>query len=192
LTGLSGAGKSTIARALVDRLRVRGEDASLLDGDELRASISRDLGFSKAHRDMHVMRVAALTQQMVSRGEIVVCALISPYRDARARARDHIGSDRFIEVFVDTPLDVCERRDPKGLYARARSGQLAGMTGLTDPYEPPIAPNLILTTVNRNVDANVARLLAQLSERRRRLGVAKSPRGVEYWSELPQTAIGKA
>lgn len=168
LTGLSGAGKSTIARALVARLRAAGRQGSLLDGDELRASISRDLGFSKADRDTHVMRVAALAQRLVDSGHVVVCALISPYRRSREQAREMIGGHRFIEVFVDTPLSVCESRDSKGLYARSRRGEISRMTGVDDPYERPITPDLTLAAVAGDVEAHVARLLQVLHERPRR------------------------
>jgi sulfate adenylyltransferase len=167
LTGLSGAGKSTIAEALVARLRADGERVSLLDGDALRASISRDLGFSKADRETHVLRVAAIARERVDRDGYVVCALISPYRSMRTRAREMIAPYRFVEVFVDTPLEVCERRDPKGLYARARRGEIGQMTGVSDPYEPPMAPHLILETVANDVEANVERLLTLLGARTR-------------------------
>jgi sulfate adenylyltransferase len=159
LTGLSGAGKSTIARALASRLHDLGRVAVLLDGDELRASVSCELGFSKADRDIHVMRVAALAREAVDRGEVAVCALISPYQLARDQARAIVAPARFIEVFVDTPLAMCEARDPKGLYARARRGEIAGMTGLDDPYERPSSPDLVLPTVRTGVDVNVARVL---------------------------------
>jgi sulfate adenylyltransferase len=163
LTGLSGAGKSTIARVLVERLRRTGVEALLLDGDELRTSLWRDLGFSKPERDLHVMRVAALAREAADRGTVAVCALISPYRDARAQVRGELGRDRFIEVFVDTPLDVCEQRDRKCLYARARRGEITHMTGVNDPYEPPLTPDLTLSV--DTVEANVERVLAVLADR---------------------------
>jgi sulfate adenylyltransferase len=163
LTGLSGAGKSTIGRSLVERLSLAGVGARLLDGDELRSSLSRDLGFSKTDRDIHVMRVAALARTCIDHGDIAVCALISPYRDARAQARGLVGSDRFIEVFVDTPLDVCEQRDHKQLYSRARRGEVTQMTGVSDPYESPIAPDLVLTP--DAVESNVERVLRLLADR---------------------------
>lgn len=163
LTGLSGAGKSTIAKSLVKRLSLVGVGARLLDGDELRSSLSRDLGFSKGDRDIHVMRVAALARTCVDQGNVAVCALISPYRDARAQARGLVGNDRFIEVFVDTPLDVCEQRDDKHLYSRARRGEITQMTGISDPYEPPLAPDLVLTP--DAVESNVERILRLLADR---------------------------
>jgi adenylyl-sulfate kinase len=163
LTGLSAAGKSTIARALLARLHRAGAEAHLLDGDELRASLSSDLGFSKVDRDVHVMRVAMRARAIVDHGHMAVCALISAYRDARARARGLVGPRRFVEVFVDTPLEVCEERDPKGLYAAARRGEIAHMTGVSDPYEPPLNPDLTLTF--DTVASNVERVLAVIAAR---------------------------
>jgi adenylyl-sulfate kinase len=131
----------------------------VLDGDEMRRTLSADLGFSKDDRDANVLRVAALARRLVGEGRIVICSLISPYRLAREQARLLIGSGRFVEVFVDTPLSVCEMRDPKGLYARARRGSLGCLTGIDDPYEPPLHPDMVLTTTDCTVEQNVERIL---------------------------------
>lgn len=165
LTGLSGAGKSTTARALRRVLLQRDYRVVLLDGDEIRSSISRDLGFSKADRDANVMRVAAVAKEATERGEISICALVSPYRTTRNRVRQLLGQDLFFEVFVDTPLSVCEGRDTKGLYARARRGELSGFTGIDDPYERPSDPDLVLDTVNCTIDENIARVIELLVSR---------------------------
>jgi sulfate adenylyltransferase len=165
LTGLSGAGKTTIARALAEALRRRGLAVTVLDGDELRAGISAGLGFSREDRATQVMRVAALAEGVVGRGELAICALVSPFRDMRRAARDRIGPTRFLEVFVATPLVECERRDPKGLYRRARLKEIVGLTGVDAPYEPPDSPDLEITTVDSSVDADVSRILDALSSR---------------------------
>jgi sulfate adenylyltransferase len=165
LTGLSGAGKTTTARAVIDRLARRGCRAVLLDGDELRRTISSDLGFSRQDRDTHVMRVAALAREIAARNEIVICALVSPYRDGRERARRLIGSAQFIEVFIDAPIAVCEARDPKGLYAKARRGEITGFTGIDDPYEAPISPDVVVTTAENSLEQNADRIVAALVER---------------------------
>jgi adenylyl-sulfate kinase len=146
-TGLSGAGKSATAAAVARRLMMLGYSTTVVDGDILRRSLSADLGFSPAERDTNVARAAALARLAVERGEIVLCALISPYAAARARASQIIGDARFVEVFVDTPLAVCEARDPKGLYALARRGRLRDFTGVDAPYETPQSPALVLTGV---------------------------------------------
>jgi len=135
LTGLPSAGKTTIGRVLVERLRARGRFAELLDGDEIRKGLSADLGFDRASREAHAGRVSFVAKLLARNGSIPIVALISPYRSSRARARAEIG--RFIEVFVSTPLEVCEQRDVKGLYRRARAGEIHEMTGVDDPYEPP-------------------------------------------------------
>jgi adenylyl-sulfate kinase len=159
LTGLPGSGKSTTARALKQTLVERGCRVVVLDGDEIRSGVSRDLGFSRSDRRVNVLRVAALAKQAVEEGNIVICALVSPYRDARAEARTLIGSASFLEVFVDAPLRVCEARDTKGLYAKARSGVLTNVTGISDPYEPPLSADLVLDTANSAVEDSVRILL---------------------------------
>lgn len=147
LTGLSGSGKSSVAVEL-ERLMVgSGRAAYLLDGDNLRQGLNGDLGFSAADRDENVRRVAHVARLMADAGVTAIVPLISPYRAARDLARTlHDAADiPFLEVFIDTPLEICEQRDPKGLYARARAGEITGMTGIDDPYEPPLAPEFRFT-----------------------------------------------
>jgi adenylyl-sulfate kinase len=145
-TGLSGSGKSTLADATAIALHERGRAAYVLDGDNLRFGLNADLGFAPADRAENVRRVGAVARLMADAGLVVLVALISPYREDRDRIRaDHEGADlRFVEVFVDTPLDVCEQRDPKGLYARARAGEVREMTGVDHPYEAPLRPEVHL------------------------------------------------
>lgn len=146
LTGLSGAGKSTLAVELEARLMRAGRVSYVLDGDNVRHGLNRDLGFSPADRRENIRRVAEVARLMNDAGLIVVTAFISPYREDRQMARDIVGNDRFLEVYVSTPLAVCEARDPKGLYRRARQGGVADFTGIHAPYEEPDAPELILNT----------------------------------------------
>jgi len=140
LTGLPAAGKTTIARELESRLAARGREVELLDGDEVRKGLSSDLGFDRRSRESHARRVAFVAKVLVRHGAVPIVALISPYRASRADARREIG--RFVEVYVATPLEVCETRDPKGLYRRARAGEIREMTGIDDPYEPPETPEI--------------------------------------------------
>ena len=162
LTGLSGAGKTTTARALEEVLVQVGHHVTMLDGDQVRSADRLRLGFTKSDRDLQVRRVARFAREVVDRGEIAVCALVSPYAAAREEARQLIGSSRFVEVFVDTPLSVCEGRDPKGLYAKARRGQLTNFTGVDDPYEPPASPELVIATVDCSAMDNALRLVRYL------------------------------
>lgn len=154
LTGLSGAGKSTTALALYNRLTAAGYVATLVDGDSLRETSPRPLGFSRADRDANVLHAAAIAKRIVDSGAVAVCALISPYRAARTAARQVVGLDRFVEVFVDTPLHVCQARDPKGLYCRYRCGEVRHLTGVDDPYEAPLTPDLRLLTEERTALQN--------------------------------------
>jgi adenylyl-sulfate kinase len=162
LTGLSGAGKSTIANALEERLHAAGRHTMLVDGDELRGGLNRDLGFGAADRAESVRRAAEVARLMVEAGLIVVVGLISPFRADRAAARARFAPGAFVEVFVDAPLAVCEDRDPKGLYRRARRGELAAFTGIDSPYEVPEAPELRLATAEHDVEACVAAVLRWL------------------------------
>jgi adenylyl-sulfate kinase len=162
LTGLSGAGKSTIANALEERLHAAGRHTMLIDGDELRGGLNRDLGFGATDRAESVRRAAEVARLMVEAGLIVVVGLISPFRADRAAARARFAPGAFVEVFVDAPLAVCEDRDPKGLYRRARRGELAAFTGIDSPYEVPEAPELRLATAERGVEACVAAVLRWL------------------------------
>ena len=142
LTGLSGSGKSTLATALEQQLHAQGLRTFLLDGDELRRGITRDLGFSDADRIENMRRVTEIARLMVDAGLLVITALISPFRAERDAARARFAPGEFIEVFVDAPLAVCEARDPKGLYRRARRGEIPGFTGIDSPYEPPLSPEV--------------------------------------------------
>ena len=145
LTGLPSAGKTTIAKELLPRLQARGWYADLLDGDEIRRGLSADLGFDRKSREAHASRVAFCAKLLARNGSIPIVALISPYRTSRAAARAEIG--RFVEVYVSTPLEVCEGRDVKGLYKKARAGTIKEMTGVDDPYEPPEHPEITVDTV---------------------------------------------
>lgn len=146
-TGLSGSGKSTVANAVAERLLEMDRPAYLLDGDNVRHGLNSDLGFSAVDRAENVRRIGEVARLMADAGLVVLVPVVSPYRADRDRARDiHATAGlEFVEVFVDTPLELCEQRDPKGLYAKARAGELTGMTGIDDPYEAPAAPELRLT-----------------------------------------------
>ncbi len=164
-TGLSGAGKSTIANAVEQRLAAMGYHTYLLDGDNVRHGLNRDLGFDDEDRVENIRRIGEVAALMVDAGLIVLTAFISPFRDDRQMVRELLPIDEFIEVFVDTPLDVAERRDPKGLYRRARAGEIRHFTGIDSPYEPPPNPEVHLRTDEEDVDACVERALAALRER---------------------------
>ena len=166
-TGLSGSGKSTIAHELERLLVSSGQPAYVLDGDNLRHGINADLGFTASDRDENVRRVAEVARLFADAGVVALVPLISPYRHARERARQahEIAGLRFVEVFVDTPIEICEARDPKGLYRKARAGEISGFTGIDDPYEPPVRPELVLRP-----DAGDAAHLAALVLERLRQG----------------------
>ncbi len=144
LTGLSGAGKSTIATLLQTELHATGRPCVLLDGDAIRRGLSRDLGFSDADRTENIRRVSEVAHLVVDAGFVAIVALISPFRRDRDLARSRFGTGQFLEVFVDTPLAVAEARDVKGLYRRARAGELPSFTGIDSPYEPPLQPEIHL------------------------------------------------
>lgn len=150
-TGLSGSGKSTIANALEKELHAQGKRTYILDGDNVRQGLNKDLGFTDADRVENIRRVAEVAKLMMDAGLIVMTAFISPFRAERQMARELIGEDNFIEVFVDTPLAVCEQRDPKGLYKKARAGQLPNMTGVSSPYEAPLKPSLSFDTSQMDI-----------------------------------------
>jgi len=149
-TGLSGSGKSTIANALSPMLLERGRQATTLDGDVVRTHLSKGLGFSKEDRDTNILRIGFVAGEIARHSGTVICAAISPYSKTRNEARKMVGEDRFVEVYVSTPLEVCEERDVKGLYAKARSGEIKGFTGIDDPYEEPVNPEITVNTVNTN------------------------------------------
>ncbi|MFN8497501.1 MAG: bifunctional sulfate adenylyltransferase/adenylylsulfate kinase [Anaerolineae bacterium] len=164
-TGLSGAGKSTIAEALTTLLMERGRQITVLDGDVVRTHLSKGLGFSKEDRDTNIRRIGFLAGEIVRHGGVAVCAAVSPYRATRNDVRAMVGGDQFVEVFVDTPLAVCEGRDVKGMYARARRGEIKDFTGVDDPYEPPLDPELTLDTVSQTAEENARAILAWLVAR---------------------------
>ncbi len=146
LTGLPAAGKSTIAKALEKRLYAAGRHTYLLDGDEVRLGLNKDLGFSEADRNENIRRVSEVARLLVDAGLIAIVSFISPYRAQRDQARSLFEPGEFFEIFVDAPLTECERRDPKGLYAKARRGELQNFTGIDSPYEPPLAHEVHLQT----------------------------------------------
>lgn len=162
LTGLSGSGKSTIAYALEKRLTEMGRACFVLDGDNIRHGLNRDLGFSDEDRTENIRRVAEVAALMNDAGLIVITSFISPFVKDRAGAREIIGDDRFVEVFVDAPVEVCEQRDPKGLYAKARAGEIPEFTGVSSPYEPPEAPEVRVDTSRLSADDAVETLVRKL------------------------------
>jgi sulfate adenylyltransferase len=165
LTGLSGAGKSTTAEVLTVQLLERGRQSTLLDGDVVRTHLSAGLGFSKQDRDANIRRMGFVAAEIVRHGGVCICAAVSPYRAARNDVRNMVGTSRFIEVFVDTPLEVCEQRDEKGVYAKARRGELENFTGISDPYETPQNAEIVLDTVNHQPEENALRIVSVLVER---------------------------
>ncbi len=163
LTGLSGAGKSTAADILTVKLLEHGRQVTLLDGDVVRTNLSKGLGFSQEDRDTNIRRIGFVAAEIVRHGGVAVCAAVSPYRSTRNECRAMVGDDRFVEVFVDTPLEVCEARDTKGMYRQAREGKIKNFTGVNDPYEPPSRAELVLT-VEHTAEENAERILAHLIE----------------------------
>jgi bifunctional enzyme CysN/CysC len=176
LTGLPAAGKSTIADAVEERLVLEGRSAFVLDGDNLRHGLNGDLGFGKDARSENVRRTAHVARIIAESGTVALVSLVSPYQADRAAAAElHAAVDLpFMEVFVDAPLQLCERRDPKLLYARARAGELAGLTGVDAPYEVPPNPDLTLRSGEETVEAAVERVLLALAEHSSRVGVVSN------------------
>ena len=160
-TGLSGAGKSTIAEALAPRLRELGKRVEILDGDVVRLHLSKGLGFSKEDRDTNIHRIGFVAHLLQRNGTIVITAAISPYRSTRDWVREL--SHEFVEVFVDTPLEVCEGRDVKGLYAKARSGEIKQFTGISDPYEAPASPEVTVRTHEQSLEQCVESIVQKLT-----------------------------
>lgn len=161
-TGLSGSGKSTIGHRVERLLTERGAFAYVLDGDNIRHGLNSDLGFSPEDRVENIRRIGEVARLFADSGAIVVSAFISPYRSDRDRIRGLMGEGEFVEVFVDTPLEVCEARDPKGLYKKARAGEISGFTGLDAPYEAPEAPEVHLKTADLSVDQAAEQVLRYL------------------------------
>jgi sulfate adenylyltransferase len=161
-TGLSGAGKSTIAKRLTNMLQEYGRNPTVLDGDVVRTHLSKGLGFSKEDRDTNILRISFVAGEIVRHTGTVICAAISPYRQARREARKMVPEGHFIQVFVDTPLEVCEERDIKGLYAMARSGEIKNFTGIDDPYEEPIDAEVCLKTVGKTPKENAQEIIDYL------------------------------
>jgi sulfate adenylyltransferase len=162
-TGLSGAGKSTTAEVLTALLLEQGRQITVLDGDVVRTHLSKGLGFSREDRDTNIRRIGFVAAEIVRHGGVAVCAAISPYRATRNEVRQMVGPDRFIEVFVDTPLEECERRDAKGMYARARRGEITGWTGIDDPYEAPEHADLVLDTLRHGAQVNAQLIVDHLA-----------------------------
>jgi sulfate adenylyltransferase len=163
-TGLSGAGKSTTAEVLALLLLEAGRRTTILDGDVVRTHLSKGLGFSKEDRDTNIRRIGFVAAELVRHGGVVICAAVSPYRAIRDEVRGMVDEGHFVEVFVDTPLEVCEERDVKGMYAKARRGEIKGFTGIDDPYEMPLNPELTLDTVSNTPETNARRIIAHLNE----------------------------
>jgi len=164
-TGLSGAGKSTIAEVLTVRLLEHGRQVTVLDGDVVRTHLSKGLGFSKEDRDTNIRRIGFVASEIVRHHGVAICAAVSPYRSTRNEGRSMVGDDRFILVFVDTPLEVCEQRDLKGMYAKARRGEIKAFTGINDPYEAPVSPEIRLTTTDYAPEENARRIVDYLLAR---------------------------
>ncbi len=165
LTGLSASGKSTLAFALERRLIDIGHACYVLDGDNVRHGLSKDLGFSHPDRTENIRRVAQVAHLMNNAGLVVITAFISPYREDRQLAREIVGAENFVEVYVSTPIETCEARDPKGMYKRARAGQILGFTGVNDPYESPGTPDVIINTSIASPSECAENLLAEVMVR---------------------------
>jgi adenylyl-sulfate kinase len=165
LTGLSGAGKSTIAERLAPELTARGRNVEVLDGDEVRTHLSKGLGFSREDRDINIGRISFVASLLVKHGAAVITAAISPYADARAEARQRIGADQFVEVYVRCSLNELTRRDVKGLYAKAIAGELKHFTGVSDPYEAPEHADVTVDSETETVEESVGKILGELERR---------------------------
>jgi adenylylsulfate kinase len=164
LTGLSGSGKSTVARLVAAELRARGRPVEVLDGDVVRRLLCADLGFTREDRETNVRRIAFVADLLSRNGVTAIAAVISPYRDARDQVRGLLG-ERFVEVYVRASVEECERRDVKGLYEKARAGEIRAFTGVSDPYEEPLSPELLVDTEQETAAESAARLIALIEER---------------------------
>ncbi len=163
LTGLPSAGKTTVGRALAERMVAEGRRVEMLDGDAVREHLTADLGFSRADRDENVRRIGFVAHLLSRNGVVAVCSVISPFRAARDDLRA-LHDGRFFEVHVAAPVDVCATRDVKGLYAKQRAGEISGLTGVDDPYEPPLSPELVLPTHSQSLNQSVSMLLEALHQ----------------------------
>lgn len=172
LTGFSGSGKSTIARRLTEELIQRKIELEVLDGDVIRTNLSKGLSFSKEDRDINILRIGFVAELLTRHNVVVIVSAISPYRNIREQVREKIKN--FVEVFVDAPLEVCEKRDVKGLYKKARAGEIASFTGIDDPYEPPMKPEVICNTDKESLQDSVNKIL----------------RTLEFLEYIPETANG--
>jgi adenylylsulfate kinase len=159
-TGLPSSGKTSIARAIIPLLQERGWNVELLDGDEVRRGLSSDLGFDRKGREAHAARVTFVAKVLARNDAIPIVSLISPYATSRAHARAEIG--RFVEIYVNTPVEVCEQRDVKGLYRKARAGVIQEFTGVSDPYEVPLHPDIVVDTVRMSIEESARHVLAEL------------------------------
>jgi bifunctional enzyme CysN/CysC len=165
-TGLSGSGKSTIANIVERELHAQGVHTYMLDGDNVRHGLNRDLGFTDADRVENIRRVGEVAKLFVDAGAVVLCSFISPFRAERRMVRELVEAGEFIEIFVDTPLEECRRRDPKGLYARAAEGKIKNFTGIDSPYEEPESPEIVVNTSgNTTAEAAARRILETLRDR---------------------------
>jgi len=168
MTGLPGSGKSTLAALLKSKLeREHGMRVEILDGDEVRKGLSRDLGLSREDREEHAWRVSFVSKLLSRNGVVSIVSLISPYRSSRESARQMIGADKFVEVYVKASLAVCEMRDPKGLYAKARRGEITNMTGIQDPYEEPTDADIVVETEKGTPEKSAAYVVEELRRRRK-------------------------
>ncbi len=158
-TGLSGSGKSSIANAVEEQLFALGKQTYTLDGDNIRGGINKDLGFSEEDRNENLRRIAEVAKLFVDAGIITLASFISPTQKDRAMVREIIGDAHFFEIYIDTPLAVCEQRDPKGLYKKARAGEIKNFTGIDAPYEPPLQPDLHIRTENTTLEACVKKVI---------------------------------
>jgi len=167
MTGLPGSGKSTLAGLLKAKLEARGRRVEILDGDEVRKGLSRDLGLSRQDREEHAWRVSFVSKLLSRNGVVAIVALISPYQTSRASAKEMIGPERFVEIYVKASLATCEKRDPKGLYAKARRGEITNMTGIQDPYEEPSDADIVVETEKGTPDQSADLIIEKLEGLRR-------------------------
>lgn len=163
-TGLSGSGKSTVANAVESKLLSLGKHSYLLDGDNVRHGLNKDLGFSDADRIENIRRIGEVAKLFVDSGAIVLTAFISPFISDRQQARELLAEKQFLEVFIDTPLEICEQRDPKGLYKKARKGEIKNFTGIDSEYEAPVSPDIHVETANKSIEECAELVVKQLVE----------------------------